>query len=216
MLLATFVIDYPILQETLSQSPAELEWVQSDLTEEGAHQMLVWFETDDFESLETRLENDPTVTGASRTTSLDRRRLYRIELTEAAHRSSVYPIIVDRGIVLEDVTADRDGWKFRVSFPDYDALEEFRAFCSERDIAVELERLYERREGATRSQYGTTERQRELLEAAVETGYLDVPRSCTLAELGERVGISSNAASERFRRGASSLIENTLLAESGD
>ncbi|SFC55332.1 hypothetical protein SAMN05444422_11083 [Halobiforma haloterrestris] len=214
MLLATFVIDYPILQETLAESPADLEWVQSDLTEDGSHQMLVWIETDDFESLETRLENDPTVTGTSRMTSLDRRRLYRIELTESGHRSSVYPIVVDRGIVLERVTANRDGWSFRVSFPEYDALEEFRTFCARRDIEIELERLYERREGTTRSEYGTTERQRELLEAAVETGYLDVPRACTLAELGEELGISSNAASERFRRGASTLIENTLLADS--
>ena len=58
--------------------------------------------------------------------------------------------------------------------------------------------------------YGITEDQRELLVGAVDEGYLDIPRACSLEELGREFDISSNAASERFRRGASSLIENTI------
>ncbi|WP_256527528.1 helix-turn-helix domain-containing protein [Natrinema marinum] len=46
--------------------------------------------------------------------------------------------------------------------------------------------------------------------AAVETGYLDIPRSCSLAELGDRFDISPNAAFERFRRGVKALVENTV------
>ena len=49
-----------------------------------------------------------------------------------------------------------------------------------------------------------------ILVAAVDEGYLDIPRSCSLAELGTQFDISSNAASERFRRGSKTLIENTL------
>lgn len=213
MLIATFRLDYPILRETLSHLPGvSVTWVQSDLTD-GGHKMLVWIETDDFETFHDGLEDDPTVGTSSRMTAVNGRRLYQLKLTERGHRESVYPLIIEEGIVLDHVTADDEGWEFRATFPDHGALEEFRSFCGEHDIDVELRRLYEERETNERPRYGLTDRQRETLVAAVDEGYLEIPRSCSLAELGEELAVSSNAASERFRRGVRQLVENTIHPE---
>ncbi|WP_254531435.1 helix-turn-helix domain-containing protein [Natrinema gelatinilyticum] len=58
-----------------------------------------------------------------------------------------------------------------------------------------------------------TDRQQETLIVAVDAGCLDIPQSCSLAKLGERSDISSNAASERFRHGVKPLVENTVYPE---
>jgi hypothetical protein len=45
-----------------------------------------------------------------------------------------------------------------------------------------------------------TERQRELLEAAVAAGYYETPRECTLSELADRLGVAKSSLSETLRR----------------
>ena len=211
MLMATFRIDYPILRETLARVPEmELTWVQSDLIESDGHKMLVWIEHDDFEEFHEALEVDPTVIPSPQLAAVNGRRLYHLELTEDGHRESIYPLIIERGIVLDHVTASGDGWEFRVTFPDHEALERFRAFCGDHDIEVQLRRLYEERDANGGPQFGLTDRQRETLVTAVDAGYLEVPRSCSLAELSDRLDVSSNATSERFRRGVRTLVRNTV------
>jgi predicted DNA binding protein len=45
-----------------------------------------------------------------------------------------------------------------------------------------------------------TERQRDLLDAAVSEGYYDTPRECTLTELAEEVGLAKSTCSETLHR----------------
>jgi predicted DNA binding protein len=52
-----------------------------------------------------------------------------------------------------------------------------------------------------------TDRQRELLEAAVREGYFEVPRRCTLADLAESVGVDKSTASTVLRRGEARLVK---------
>ncbi|SDK04307.1 hypothetical protein SAMN05216226_11567 [Halovenus aranensis] len=52
-----------------------------------------------------------------------------------------------------------------------------------------------------------TDRQRELLEAAVREGYFEVPRGCTLAELADSVGVDKSSASTVLRRGEARLVK---------
>lgn len=222
MIFATLLVDYPILRETLSHaSDATVTWEQSDLTGDGDHRMLVWVDGDDaaLEAFEDGLEADPTVVEPLRTVEFAGRRLYHLELTCEGHRSSVYPIVVESGGVLLDVTATTEGWFFRVAFPSIETFERFHEFFVERDLEVEVRQLYDEFDGTGESnsgagsQFGLTDRQRETLVAAVDAGYLDIPRSCSLAELADRFDISSNAASERFRRGVRTLIENTIYPD---
>ncbi|MFB6107723.1 MAG: helix-turn-helix domain-containing protein [Haloplanus sp.] len=51
-----------------------------------------------------------------------------------------------------------------------------------------------------------SESQRELLETAVEKGYYDVPRTCTLTELAADLDIAKSTASERLHRAESAVM----------
>jgi hypothetical protein len=53
---------------------------------------------------------------------------------------------------------------------------------------------------------GLTDRQREALRVALETGYFSVPRETSLEDLAKRLDVSDTAASQRLRRGVENLI----------
>lgn len=52
-----------------------------------------------------------------------------------------------------------------------------------------------------------TERQSKLVEAAVEEGYYDTPRNCTLTDLADSVGIAKSTASETLHRAEEKIIK---------
>lgn len=52
-----------------------------------------------------------------------------------------------------------------------------------------------------------TDRQESLLETAVEEGYYDTPRGCTLTELADAVDIAKSTASETLHRAESQIIK---------
>ncbi|USZ67237.1 helix-turn-helix domain-containing protein [Halorussus salilacus] len=52
-----------------------------------------------------------------------------------------------------------------------------------------------------------TDRQRELLSAAVERGYYDTPRECSLTELAEEAGVAKSTASETLHRVEEKIIK---------
>jgi predicted DNA binding protein len=56
-----------------------------------------------------------------------------------------------------------------------------------------------------------TDSQREALLLAYERGYYDSPRTTNLSDLGEFLGISRQAVSNRLKRGTRQLIEETLV-----
>lgn len=215
MLLSIFWIDNPILRHTLSNAPdVNVRWEKSDLTESGEHRMLAWVHADDYDAFDAGLQEDPTIDRLCRVVNFDDRRLYQLELTPEGHRSSVYSTVIEGGGVLQEVTGTHDGWHFRAAFPDEEALERFHGFFRDQGVDIELRRLYEEREADDGAWYGLTDEQLETLVTAVDAGYLDIPRSCSLAELGDTFDISPNATSERFRRGTKTLIQNTVHPKS--
>lgn len=52
-----------------------------------------------------------------------------------------------------------------------------------------------------------TDTQRRLVTAAVDCGYYDTPRDCTLTELAETVGIAKSTASETLHRAESGIVK---------
>jgi hypothetical protein len=52
-----------------------------------------------------------------------------------------------------------------------------------------------------------TDRQATLVETAVEKGYYDTPRGCTLTDLAEEVGIAKSTASETLHRAEGKIIK---------
>ncbi len=61
-----------------------------------------------------------------------------------------------------------------------------------------------------------TERQEELLREAVEAGYYDTPRTCTLTELAEAAGLAKSTCSETLHRAEGKVIKAFLSGEGGD
>ena len=64
-----------------------------------------------------------------------------------------------------------------------------------------------------------TDRQREMVLAAVERGYYDTPRRCSLGELADHLGIAQSTASETLHRAEGAIVrafvEELPPAESG-
>lgn len=58
-----------------------------------------------------------------------------------------------------------------------------------------------------------SETERELLVTAVECGYYETPRDCTLTGLAERVGIAKSTCSETLRRAESAVIKRFVDRE---
>jgi len=58
-----------------------------------------------------------------------------------------------------------------------------------------------------------TERQRECLDAALRRGYFEVPRSCTLAELADDLGVDKSTASEMIRRATARVVEQFVAGQ---
>jgi hypothetical protein len=52
-----------------------------------------------------------------------------------------------------------------------------------------------------------TESQRELVQTAVEEGYYDTPRRCSLTELAETVGIAKSTCSETLHRAEEQVLK---------
>lgn len=57
-----------------------------------------------------------------------------------------------------------------------------------------------------------TERQRRLITAAVEAGYYDTPRECSLTDLAERLDIAKSTASETLHRAEEKVIKEYVEA----
>ena len=211
MIIAEFTLDHPILRGTLERNPEmDVTWEQSYRTDDDRMQMVFWAKAPEFDRIEAAMDDDPSVGNPTLIADLEGRRLYRVDLTADGRTKSIIPLLVDLGAVQQELTATHEGWRNRVQFPDREAFEEVYQFCRDHDIGFTFNRIYESAERFGESPPKVTDAQHETLLEAVDSGYLDIPRRCSLAELGDRLGVSESAVSERFRRGVRNLVTETL------
>lgn len=168
---------------------------------------------DETESVTDRLEATPVVATATVVDEVDGTLLVRIAWTDRA--TGLFESIRRASASVIGASGTGEHVTFRMRFPSYDSLSTFYAACCARDVDVELLELHEPVTPGKRRRYGLTSGQRELVLAAHEAGYFDVPRGTTLVELGEELEISDSAVSQRLRRGLAALIESTLVADTG-
>jgi predicted DNA binding protein len=173
-------------------------------------QMIFWVENGDFEAFETAMDDDPTVSSPTVLTDAGDRRLYMVDPLGEGRETSIIPLVVKVGGVHLDLTATHEGWRNRIQFPNREALEQVFRFCHDHEIEFTFNRIYDQSNRFEGTGPELTEAQQETLIEAVNCGYLSVPRECSLAELGERLGISESATSERFRRAVKALVEQTI------
>jgi predicted DNA binding protein len=207
MLIVEFTLDHPILRWTLNETTdVRIVWEDSFITPDNRMLVFFWIENPARSEFESTLEDDSTVANPSILTEIDGRRLYQVEVVGKGKSTSIMPIVVDVGGVHLDLTATDDGWQNRIRFPSHDAAERVFEFCQENDLEFTIKKVYEESKYPVLNERDLTETQVETLTTAVESGYLDVPRKCSLAELGEKLGISESTASERFRRAVKALV----------
>ncbi len=121
--------------------------------------------------------------------------------------------ILDLDAVLLGATGGADTWRLELRFPRHEALSAFQDYYTEENVDVSIERIYNPTKPDAGPWYGLTPPQRETLSDAVEGGYYSLPRQISTQELADSFDISDQAATERLRRGISTLVSNTLLVE---
>ncbi|MFD1511934.1 helix-turn-helix domain-containing protein [Halomarina rubra] len=173
---------------------------------------LFWVEVASPEAVETTLLADPMTLEVTLLTDMDGRHLFNV-VWDAAIDSLVQPLIESNAEVLR-AEGGADYWEFRLQFESRDQLADFRRRCQENDVQIQLDALYnpalpdQDTDGS-----GLTDEQYDLIATAYDNGYFEVPRGIELGEVATLIGISSNAASQRMRRGLSTIVEWALEAQ---
>lgn len=168
-----------------------------------------WASGGDLDAFEAALEANPSVEEIRRHLTISDAALFYATWTDEV-RSLLHTVLQAEGTVLDGVGAD-GRWEFTLRFPDRKQLSTFRTRCSDQGTALDVERVYSVSSEHFDAEYGLTGTQREMLTAAVEEGYFEVPRDCTQEELAAKLGIRSSAASETLRRAMAELVTDTLL-----
>ncbi len=120
-------------------------------------------------------------------------------------------IIIAKGVLMEGECVN-NYWTLRLQFPDHDNVAEFYQYLADNDITdFSIQSVFELQSRSERTQqYDLTSDQREAITLAAQQGYFDTPRRVTLDELGEELGISEQAISQRIRRANKKIIFSAL------
>jgi len=117
--------------------------------------------------------------------------------------------LAEASIVVLSGIGTKDAWRFEVRGESQEAIAEFREYCQENEIPIEITAVHAmlpiQGEG-----YELTETQREALVLAYQRGYFNTPREASLEEIADELGITQQSLSSRLRRGHRRLIGATL------
>lgn len=165
------------------------------------------------DDLAETLSADPDVETAEVADRLDGETLFRMRWSEG-FRAHVQDMIDHHAAILR-AEASEGTWTLRLRFADEAMVSAFQSHFRAEDRDLEVHSLT-RPSAPRQSEFGLTADQREALAAAVRSGYFSIPRESSAEQLGEELGISANAASERVRRGTETLVESALLIRGND
>lgn len=178
------------------------------------HQTLIipyfWVRGAEAEDIEAAFETHAGVTDIRLIDSVEDQYLMRAEWER--EYVGVLTALAETNIVVLEGIGTKDGWTFEVRGESRESISEFRIFCQEKDIPIDIRSVHAllpiQGEG-----YELTDTQREALVVAYERGYFDSPRKASLEDVAEDLGISQQSLSSRLRRGHRRLIGATLTEE---
>lgn len=171
----------------------------------------LWIAGDGLTGIETTLRDDPTVRAATPLDTFETAVLYEFDWNPDAE--SVVHAIPDAGVAVLNARGRSDTWEIQMRFADRNVLSAFRDECDENGIALVTQWTMHPEGPKGPRQHDLTPTQRDTLLAAFERGYFDIPRTISLDELADELGISHQSASERLRRGYAHLVRDTLLLD---
>ncbi|MGM0372000.1 MAG: helix-turn-helix domain-containing protein [Halobacteriota archaeon] len=125
----------------------------------------------------------------------------------------VLSALAKANVVVLSGIGTKDEWRFEVRGEGQETIAEFREYCQDNDIPIEITAVHAmlpiKGEG-----YELTESQREALVLAYERGYFDTPRKASLESIAAELDITQQSLSSRLRRGHRRLIGATLASSS--
>lgn len=158
------------------------------------------------DQFEPALDDDSTIAGYERLFEGESLRLYRIDVADMSPLEYFYDGFNEFGGRVVSAITDGNEWTAEIEFPTRALLSEFW------DWYIELApsaRVYKIQDGSFDERglrSNLTAEQSEAIQLAYENGYFDIPRRITIEELAAMVDISSQAYSQRLRRGLSAII----------
>lgn len=148
------------------------------------------------------IESHPSVGAYRRLHATDGRGLARYKTTE----DGLYAFVERTALVPDYPVVVRNGW-FEVDITDTrDRFQAFRSALEQSSMTYELLSVVQ----AVDRGGLLTDRQRELLERALQEGYFEVPRECTLEDVADTVGVDPSTASGVLRRAQARLVTHHL------
>lgn len=161
------------------------------------------------EQFERSVQNHPSVEQVVEVSCYDGRRLYSLDWV--VERDILLQGILGTNGQLLSATGTATIWEFEIRFPTQELLDEFREYCSNARISLEVGPVYNPVRAGVGTWYGLTELQRDTLVRAVNGGYYSIPRRMSTQDLADEFGISDQAVTERLRRAIKTLSKNTLI-----
>lgn len=159
---------------------------------------------DDFDTVECRLAADPTVEDLDRLDAFDGERFYRAHWVSGSE-GLMAALKETEGAIMEATFHER-GWEVRLLFADRDDLTTFFERCrDEFGFDIDLVRVFDRSDPEAYDEYGLIAPQRDALTIALEKGYFEVPKQCTITEIAEEIDV----APQRYHSGCVGALERS-------
>jgi len=168
----------------------------------------VWIHGDELDQFEASLRTSEQVVDFAQLDQTSGSALYRIDWEDEAE-SLIDGIAETDATILE--ARGKKEWFFRIRFDSHAEFLKFITFCRQHAISIKLNRLDTVTDRGDRPGFELTDSQRETLFQAVRDGYFEVPRRTTLDEIGNKLGITPQTASENLRRGTNKVLKEMLL-----
>lgn len=169
---------------------------------------LVEVSADEVEPIVTAIDDHESVTSVTVLEAQPERALVQFETTEPLLIRSMseagipleLPITIEDGEVTVELAAPRE------------KLSELGTLLENFGIQFDLLSITQ----SIDTQSLLTDDQYDLLEEAVERGYYDTPRACTLTELAEAVGLAKSTTSEKLHRAEGKVLKRFVGGEDDD
>lgn len=212
--IAEFTIDSEefVLGQVLALDPDTHVEMERVVPASGRVMPYVWIHGGDLEAFEAAVRSSDYVSGLTALDVIDDSALYRIDWDEQVE-SLIFGMAKTDATILE--ARGNEEWQFRIRFDDHSGLTRFHNYCTGHGIRFQLDRVYtltENQDGGYA--FDLTDAQRRTLVTAVENGYFEVPRGTTLTEIGEKLGITEQSASENVRRATNKVLQKVVLDRS--
>lgn len=119
---------------------------------------------------------------------------------------SLYRAILSSGHLLQFPLVLQNGWLTSNMITSHEELSKLKGAFEDERVPYEIDSIVQSAEPTDL----LTDRQRQFLTEAVERGYYDTPRECTLTELATAIGVNKSAASGILHRAEGRIIKTSL------